>query len=271
MTSEDISKIFKEYPKTERYPVLFIGHGSPMNGVEDNVFTRGWETLGHTLPKPRAILMVSAHWLAGQSGVDVSDNPKTIHDFYGFPQELYKLSYPAPGAPILARDTRNLLSEYHLGEEKYGLDHGAWVVLYRMYPEADVPVFQLAIDFPKPASHHYEIGKALAILRERGVLIIGSGNIVHNLRDIDWNPDAKAFDWAQDFDERVKSLVLNGEHEALCEYVSIGHSAARSVPTPDHYYPLLYVLGAGGKEARVSFPVEGITHGSISMRCLLLD
>lgn len=271
MSLDEASALFMDLQKTQRYPVLFVGHGSPMNGVEENVFSRGWSDLGKTLPKPKAILMVSAHWLTSQTGVDVSERPKTIHDFYGFPEELYALTYPAPGAPLLARGAKELLSGHHPGEEEYGLDHGAWIVLRRMYPEADVPVFQLAIDFTKTGAHHYEIGRTLAPLRERGVLIMGSGNIVHNLRNIDWKPDAKPFDWASAFDEKVKMLVLEGKHEELCAYETLGPSVKLAVPTPDHYYPLLYVLGAGGKDARVSFSIEGITHGSISMRTVILD
>ena len=257
------------FPQTPRYPVLFVGHGSPMNGIEDNVYSRAWETLGKTLPKPVAILVVSAHWLAGETGVDISESPKTVHDFYGFPEELYALTYPAPGAPAFAHATQTLLADYHAGAEEYGLDHGAWIVLRRMYPNADVPVYQLAIDVDKQGSHHYGIGEALRPLRERGVLIIGSGNIVHNLRDIDWKPDAQVFDWAQEFDEKVKALILEGDHDALCDYFSIAPSASRAVPTPDHYFPLLYALGAGGKDSEVTFPIEGIVHRSISMRSVL--
>ncbi len=271
MTPLEIEKIFSTFPKTEKYPVLFVGHGSPMNGIEDTVYSRAWEEIGKTLPKPKAIVMISAHWLTQETGVDVSLSPKTIHDFYGFPEELSRIVYPAPGHPTLARATQNLLADYHVGDEEYGLDHGAWIVLRRMYPNADVPVFQLAIDFPKPGAHHYDIGQALAPLRERGVLIIGSGNIVHNLRDIDWNPEAKPFEWAIEFDEKVKALTLAGNHEALSNYHSIGASALRAVPTPDHYYPFLYILGAGGKDSKATFPVEGITHGSISMRSVLLS
>jgi len=271
MTANDISRIFKDYPETEPYPVLFVGHGSPMNGVEDNAFSLGWKMLGQTLPKPRAILMVSAHWLTRGIGIDVSLHPKTIHDFYGFPDELYALTYPALGEPQLAETTRALLIGREVETEEYGLDHGAWIVLRHMYPDADIPVYQLSVDLEQPGFYHYELGKMLAPLRERGVLIMGSGNIVHNLRTIDWKPSATPFDWATEFDEQVKTLVLKGKHHELCAYQTLGKSAELAIPTPDHYYPLLYTLGAGGEKAHVSFPVEGIVHGSISMRCILLD
>jgi len=266
-----LDEVFADFPKTEKYPVLFVGHGSPVNGVEDNVYSRAWQKLGETLPRPKAILVISAHWLGEKTTVDVSALPKTIYDFYGFPDELYKLSYPALGAPVLAEATRTALHEYGVGREEYGLDHGAWIVLRRMYPKADIPVFQLAIDFEKPSSYHYDLGKALAPLREHGVLILGSGNIVHNLRIIDWKPDAPPRDWALEFDARVVMLLQEGKHDALCAYNSITSSALLAVPTPDHYYPLLYVLGAGGKEATVTFPIEGVEFGSISMRSVLLS
>jgi 4,5-DOPA dioxygenase extradiol len=271
MTINDAQELFTSKNKTQEYPVLFVGHGSPMNGLEDNVFSRGWKNLGEALPRPRAILMVSAHWLTRGTGVDVSQRPKTIYDFYGFPDALYALTYPAPGAPHLAEMTRTLMTPRDVGTEEYGLDHGAWIVLRWMYPNADIPVYQLSVDFDAPATAHYEMGQKLSSLRERGVLIMGSGNIVHNLRSIDWKPNAKVFDQAGEFDEKVKSLIIEGKHEELCAYEDLGPSAKFSVPTPDHYYPLLYVLGAGGKDARVSFPIEGIVHGSISMRSVLLD
>lgn len=258
-------------PNTEKMPALFIGHGSPMNGIEDNSYSRGWEALGQSLPRPKAILSISAHWYTEGTFVHVGEKPMTIHDYWGFPEASYQVEYRAPGAPTLARTIKTLITNTEVHEDSdWGLDHGTWTVLHRMYPEADVPVFQLSIDLSKPPSFHYELGAQLLALRAKGVLIMGSGNLVHNLGHVNFHPDAKRFDWAEEFDILASKLILKGDHQPLIAYDTLGHAAALSIPTPDHYLPLLYILGLQGTDDEVSFPIEGIAHGSISMRSVLV-
>jgi 4,5-DOPA dioxygenase extradiol len=252
-------------------PALFVGHGSPMNGIEDNIFVRGWKTLGESLPRPTAILAISAHWLTEGTFVHIAEKPKTIHDFWGFPKELYDINYPCPGAPAYAKAAQTLIANTQVETDMdWGIDHGTWIVLHRMFPLADIPVFQMSIDISKPGQFHYELGRELAALREKGVLIMGSGNIVHNLGRIDFNEDAKTFDWASEFDGIAKTLIKKGDHKALIDYGTLGHTAALAIPTPDHYWPLLYTLGLQAKNEEATFPIEGITHGSISMRSVLI-
>ena len=228
MTVNELTATLGALPETPTMPVLFVGHGSPMHGIEDSVYARGWKTLGDTLPRPRAILAISAHWLTDGTEVHVEQHPKTIHDFFG-----------------------------------------AWIVLHRMYPEADVPVFQLSIDIAQKGDFHYALGRALAPLRRRGVLILGSGNIVHNLREVDFRPDAPEMDWAVRFDGKVAAHIEARTHQPLIDYPNMGADALRAIPSPDHYFPLLSVLGASTPEDVVSFPVAGIDLGSISMRSVL--
>ena len=248
-----------------RMPVLFVGHGSPMNAVEDNAFSRAWEETGRALPRPKAILCVSAHWETAGPAVTAMERPKTIHDFYGFPEALYRVAYPAPGSPELARRVAGLLGEDAVRmDTAWGLDHGAWSVLRRLFPHADVPVVQLSLDRGKPPAEHYETGRKLRPLRDEGVLMLGSGNVVHNLGAAVWK-DA-AFDWATEFDARVKEAILAGDHDALVDYGSLGSSARLAVPTEEHYLPMLYVLGAADPGEAVSFFTETVTLGSISMR-----
>ena len=270
MTLRTLIDNHKDTESTEIMPALFIGHGSPMNGIEDNLFTSGWEKLGRTLPKPKAIVVISAHWLTEGTFVHTKDFPKTIHDFYGFPEELYQLSYPAEGSPAYAELTQKAAQGEITADTSWGLDHGAWIVLMRMYPNADIPVYQLSLDVTKSGREHYALAKEIALLRKRGVLIMGSGNIVHNLRRIDFNPHAKNFDWAEEFDGQVKSLIEMHGHDKLIGYEKLGDAATLAIPTPDHYWPLLYTLAQQGDNERVSFPIEGITHGSISMRSVLI-
>jgi 4,5-DOPA dioxygenase extradiol len=249
-------------------PALFVGHGSPMNAIEDNQFRRGWGDVARRLPRPRAVLCVSAHWETTGVSVTASDRPPTIHDFYGFPRGLFEVRYPAPGQPSLARDTARLLShaEVRLDGER-GLDHGCWSVLLAMYPEADVPVVQLSLDSRRPASFHYELGKQLAPLRERGVLVLGSGDIVHNLRVTDFSrPDG--YDWAVRFNDEVKKRIRARDHAALVAYESLGPDARLAVPTPEHYLPLLYVLALRGEGDDVAFFNDETVLGSISMTSL---
>ena len=270
MTIRTMIDAHKDAVSTETMPILFIGHGSPMNGIEDNAFTLGWEKIGQTLPKPKAILVISAHWLTEGTLVHTSQSPKTIHDFYGFPEELYRLSYPAAGSPEFAQETIAASTNRIAGDSAWGLDHGTWIPLLRMFPHADIPVYQLSLDVTKSAAEHYALAKELAILRRRGVLIMGSGNIVHNLRRVDFNPNAKICDWAEEFDARAKEFIEDHQHEKLIAYERMGDAANLAIPTPDHYWPLLYTLGLQEESDRVTFPIEGIVSGSISMRSVLI-
>jgi len=259
----------------QRMPVLFVGHGSPMNAVQDNEFTRflrGWH---ERLPRPQAILVVSAHWLTpGTTAVGVQARPKTIHDFGGFPKPLFDMQYPAPGSPEFAREAAALVRRANvLRTEEWGLDHGTWTVLHHMYPAADVPVFQLSIDYDKPAAFHHAVGRALAGLREKGVLIVGSGNVVHNLRATDrvegLTPTASR-PWAQEFDDAVKKALASRDDMGLVNYQRLGSgAAATSVQTPDHYFPFLYALGASDSLSERAVSVfEGFQSGTLSMRCV---
>ena len=248
-------------------PAIFFGHGNPMNAVLNNSYTEAWQRIGAEVPKPKAILSISAHWFVSETGVTIATAPKTIHDFGGFPRELYRVQYPAPGDPQLARRVQKLLAPVEVKlDNSWGLDHGTWSVLRHVYPDAAVPVVQLSIDENRPASFHFEIGKRLAPLRDDGVLIVGSGNLVHNLHAYAWGrhmPDP--YDWALRFENEAKNMILAGEFKPLVDYEKLGKDAELSVPTPDHYLPLLYVIGARQQGDIIRFPVEGIDGGSISM------
>jgi 4,5-DOPA dioxygenase extradiol len=251
-----------------RMPTLFVGHGNPMNALLRNSYTETWSKLGTSLPRPKAVLSVSAHWYIQDAAVTVSTAPRTIHDFGGFPPELYRVQYPAPGDPDLASRVKELLTPLPVRlEERWGLDHGTWAVLCHVYPKADIAIVQLSIDETQPPSFHYEIGKRLALLREEGVLIIGSGNVVHNLHAYAWGRHAQEpYDWTISFEMRVRELLLAGDHNPLVNYeTKLGSEAMLAVPTPDHYLPLLYVIGTRIPSEAVSFPVEGVDGGSISM------
>lgn len=254
-------------------PAIFIGHGNPMNIIQRNRWTDAWIALGAALPRPRAILVVSAHWYLPATRVTAMPKPRTIHDFGGFPQALYELRYPAPGDPALAARVQDRLAPIPVElDEAWGLDHGAWAVLYHLFPAADIPVVQLSIDQTRPLSFHYEIGQRLAPLRDEGVLLLGSGNLVHNLQAYEWNrPEIGAFDWAARFEDKVRALLLGGQDTQLIDYLAIGPEAKLAVPTPDHYLPLLYVLGARRTGEGVSFPVEGFDGGSMSMLAIQIS
>ncbi len=271
MTLQESLTALTTLPTTDPLPAVFVGHGSPMNAIEDNEYSRAWHTLGSSLPTPRAVLVVSAHWLTdGSTMVHTGTNPKTIHDFWGFPKELYDISYPAPGAPEHAHTTQEAVTATHIqADTEWGLDHGTWSVLRHMYPSANIPTFQLSIDFSKGGSFHYEVGQELRKLRSHGVLIMGSGNLVHNLGRISFAENATPFDWALEFDATAKDLLSKRSHDRLINHHELGHSATLSIPTPDHFWPLLYVLGASTARDNLSFPVEGIAHSSISMRTVL--
>ena len=250
-----------------RMPTIFLGHGNPMNALHDNDWSRSWAALGQRLPRPRAVLSVSAHWYLPGTAVTAMAAPRTIHDFGGFPRELFEVQYPAPGDLGLVRRVRELLQPLDVRADlSWGLDHGTWSVLRHVFPAADVPVVQLSIDESQPPAFHYGLGRLLRPLRDAGILLIGSGDVVHNLHSYAWGRHpAEPFDWALRFEARVRELMLRGDHESLVNYESLGADAELSVPTPDHYLPLLYVLGASGEGDAVTFPVEGMDGGSISM------
>jgi 4,5-DOPA dioxygenase extradiol len=248
-------------------PVLFIGHGSPMNALADNAFTKSLSVTGTTLPRPEAILVISAHWLTKGSFISSTPVPETIYDFYGFPQELYRIVYPAKGSPQYAERTKTLWPELILDATR-GLDHGTWTVLKHLFPLADIPVFQLSIDYHKPMQYHFDNAKKLISLRNEGVLIIGSGNIVHNLRLVSFEEDAEPYDWAIQFDEWAKNQIINKNYNNLLQYEKAGISASLAVPTVDHYVPLLYSLAATEPSENITFFYEGIELSSMSMRCI---
>lgn len=253
-----------------KLPVLFIGHGNPMNAIQDNAFTRMLSMMGQTLPKPKAVLCVSAHWMSEGTWVTRMPKPKTIHDFYGFPQPLFDVQYPAPGSPEIADLIRRQVKDPQViaDEEMWGLDHGTWSVLKHMYPKAEIPVLQLSIYMAQPPEYHFQVGQQLGKLRDQGILIVGSGNIVHNLREIDFDDQAKPFDWAIEFDEWVKSRIEKRDFKSLLTQATESKAGKLSIPTADHWYPLLYALGASDEKDELRFEYEGIDHSSISMRCL---
>ncbi len=250
-----------------RMPVIFFGHGNPLNALDDNAYTRGWATIGRAIPKPRAIVMISAHWYVAGTLVTRSERPRTIHDFGGFPRPLYDVEYPSPGDKALAQRVTELLgSAGARTDESWGLDHGTWSVLKHVYPDADVPVVQVSIDEEQPPSFHFELGQRLRPLRDEGILIAGSGNLIHNLHAYAWGRHpAQPFDWAVRFERRARELLLAREFEPLIDYESMGEDAMLAAPTPDHYLPLLYVMGASHPDDTLRFPVEGTDGGSISM------
>jgi 4,5-DOPA dioxygenase extradiol len=256
-----------------REPVIFFGHGNPMNAIEDNVYARTWSSLGAELSRPRAILAISAHWYVPATLVTANEHPRTIHDFGGFPRELHAVQYPAPGDLGLAGRVTELLASYgSRGDERWGLDHGTWSVLVHVYPKADVPIVQLSIDETLAPALHFEIGTLLRPLRDDGVMIVASGNIVHNLEAYAWGRHpAEPFEWARRFEAKARELLTARTFAPLIDYESLGEDARLSVPTPDHYLPLLYAMGASDERDRVSFPVEGIDGGSISMLSVLFQ
>jgi len=253
---------------SEQMPTLFIGHGSPMNAIEENEFTEGWREIANSVPKPKAILCVSAHWFIPSTQVMCAEQPRTIHDFYGFPPELYKEQYPAPGDPRLAEKIASFLMEYSVGLDTiWGLDHGTWSILKRMYPEADIPTLQLSIDYSRPPKHHYEIGQKLEFLRDQGVLIIGSGNLVHNLGAVVWNQPNSVYPWAQQFEIAITESLYTKEEPVFLNFDGIEEPARKSHPSLDHYLPLLYAVGAGGFTDEPVIYNQKLIHGSISMTC----
>ena len=252
-----------------KMPVLFIGHGSPMNGIEDNEFSRRWAQMGKEIPTPAAVLVVSAHWLTRGTHITAMEQPKTIHDFGGFPKALSDVQYPAPGSPELAKATQQLITSTNVGlDHDWGLDHGAWTIIRHMYPDANIPVLQLSIDYHQPPQYHYELAKELAALRKKGVLIIGSGNMVHNLRMVAWDKMDQpeyGYDWSIEMNMLFKKHISDGNHPALIDYEKLSKSAKLAIPTPDHYYPLLYALALQEKKDQPLFFNDKVVMGSLTM------
>jgi 4,5-DOPA dioxygenase extradiol len=272
-TLSAFSKFTSEIKEQETVmPVIFAGHGSPMNAIEDNEFSRRWKQLGKEIPKPKAVLIVSAHWLTKGTHITAMDFPKTIHDFGGFPQKLFDVQYPAPGNPVLAKETASIIKSTNVGlDHDWGLDHGAWMIVCNMYPEAKIPVLQLSIDYTKGAQYHYDLAGELAVLRKKGILIIGSGNMVHNLSMMDWSMlNGGGFDWAVSMNEKFKTLIANDRHDELINYSKLGKEATLSIPTPDHYWPLIYVMGLKDKKDQISFFNDKVVGGSLTMTSVLL-
>lgn len=269
MKLNELEKLVSPLGNSSKMPVLFLGHGSPMNAIEENEFVSGFRKLGKELERPKAILCISAHWETKGTFVTAMQMPKTIHDFGGFPQALFDVQYPAPGSPELAKETKELVTKTEVGlDEDWGLDHGAWSVIKHLYPNADVPVIQMSIDYTKPAQYHYELAQQLQKLREKGVLIVGSGNMVHNLRMVAWNRlsgEPYAFDWATEANEKMKSYILNDDHKKLIDFRNQGRAFDLAIPTPEHYLPLIYSLALKSKSEEVNIFNDQPVGGSLSM------
>lgn len=269
MKLQALHSITEPLGSTDTMPVLFLGHGSPMNAIEENEFVSGFRDVAKNLPKPQAILCVSAHWETKGTFVTAMQNPPTIHDFGGFPKELYEVQYPAPGSPELAQQTQKLITKTEVEpDEKWGLDHGAWSVIKHLYPDADVPVIQLSLDYRQSPQYHYELAQELASLRKKGILIIGSGNMVHNLRMVAWdklNDDGYGYDWALVASEKMKAFILSGDHQKLIDYRSHGRAFDLAIPTPEHYLPLLYTLALKSGEEEVTLFNDKAVGGSLTM------
>jgi 4,5-DOPA dioxygenase extradiol len=269
MESTELRNTSEELTSVEKMPVLFVGHGSPMNAIAENEFVSCWRNLGVTIPRPKAILCISAHWETSGTFVTAMNKPPTIHDFGGFPKELFDVQYPAPGSPELAYDTKLTITKTEVGmDQKWGLDHGAWSVIKHIYPKADVPIIEMSLDYNKPPQYHYELAKELAKFRKKGVLIIGSGNIVHNLRMVAWdkvNVPEYGYDWALQANQIIKALILENKHKELINYQSLGMEVDMAIPTPDHYLPLLYTLALKEENEQVSFFNDKAVMGSLTM------
>jgi len=275
MKLNELKNITATFTNTEQMPVLFLGHGSPMNAIEENEFVAGFRNIGLTIPKPNAILCVSAHWETKGTFVTAMDKPTTIHDFGGFPKALFDVQYPAPGSPDLAGEAKSIVKKTEVGlDYSWGLDHGAWSVIKHLYPKADVPVVQMSLDYEQPAQYHYDLAKELSALRRKGILIIGSGNMVHNLRMIAWdklNTDNFGFDWAIEASEKMKKFILSNDHHGLINYKSQGRSFELAIPTPEHYMPLLYALALKEENEKVSLFNDKAVAGSLTMTSLRID
>ncbi|MBE7442391.1 MAG: 4,5-DOPA dioxygenase extradiol [Flavobacteriales bacterium] len=271
MKLNDLNKITSTFDSTVKMPVLFLGHGSPMNAIEENEFVTGFKNIAKDIPKPNAILCISAHWETKGTFVTAMQNPPTIHDFGGFPKALFDVQYPAPGSPELAKETKLLITKTEVGlDDKWGLDHGAWSVIKHLYPNADIPVIQLSLDYSQSPQYHYELAQQINTLRKKGVLIIGSGNIVHNLRMVEWKRlnDTFGFDWAIEANEKIKNFILDGNHQQLINFRSQGKAFDLAIPTPEHYLPLLYTLALQDKNEEVKLFNDKPVAGSLFMTSL---
>ncbi len=265
---KELEKLTAPLGKTAKMPVLFLGHGSPMNAIEENEFVAGFRNIAKNIPKPNAILCVSAHWETKGTFVTAMQQPKTIHDFGGFPKELFAIQYPAPGSPDLAKQTKALITKTEVGlDDKWGLDHGAWSVIKHLYPNADIPVIQMSIDYSQGPQYHYELAQQIKALRERGVLIVGSGNIVHNLGKVDWRRlnDTYGFDWALEANDKMKKFIRDGNHKELINFRAQGKAFDLAIPTPEHYLPLLYTLAVQDKNESVQLFNDKALAGALTM------
>jgi 4,5-DOPA dioxygenase extradiol len=275
MKINELSKATKPFKSTDRMPVLFLGHGSPMNAIEENEFVTGWREAVKTLPKPNAILCISAHWETRGTYVTSMENPATIHDFGGFPKELFDVQYPAPGSPDLAMETKNMIKKAIVGlDNNWGLDHGCWSVIKHLYPEADVPVIQMSLDYYQSTQYHYDLAKELLPLRNKGVLIVGSGNIVHNLGLVNWekiDEPGFGYDWAIEANEKMKAFIISNDHKSLIDYKSLGRAFNLAIPTPDHFLPLLYSLALKEEDEKVDIFNDKAVMGSLTMTSIRID
>ena len=271
----ELSKITNPLGSTEQMPVLFLGQGSPMNAIEENEFVKGWREAGKTIPKPNAILCISAHWETRGTYVTAMERPRTIHDFGGFPEQLYEVEYPAPGSPELAKETKSIVTKTSVGlDEQWGLDHGSWSVVKHLYPDADVPVIQMSLDHYQTPQYHYELAKEISALRKKGVLIVGSGNMVHNLHMVAWdklNTPGYAYGWADEASEKMKKYILNGDYKPLIAYKLQGKAFDLAIPTPEHYLPLLYALALKEENEKITLFNDQAVAGSLMMTSLKID
>jgi 4,5-DOPA dioxygenase extradiol len=273
-TLSAFNQFTRDLPEQDQLmPVLFVGHGSPMNGIQDTEFSRRWTRMAQEIPVPKAVLVVSAHWFTRGTRITAMDFPQTIHDFGGFPQELFDVQYPAPGHPVLAKETSALLHSAKVElDHDWGLDHGTWTIVRHMYPKADIPVLQLSIDYTKGPKFHYDLAKELHPLRKKGVLIIGSGNMVHNLRMVAWDrlEESYGYDWALQMNDTFKQLIGKRDHDPLIHYERLGREALLAIPTPEHYLPLLYTLGVSHSKDELSFFNDKPMAGSLTMTSVRL-
>jgi len=272
MSLKNLDSLTGSFNASERFPLLFLGHGSPMNAIEENEFVQGWRKAGENLEKPNAILCISAHWETKGTQVTAMPQPPTIHDFYGFPKALYEVDYPAPGSPELAEETKQTIKSTQVElDHSWGLDHGAWSVVKHLFPNADVPIVQMSLDSTQPPAYHYALAKELNSLRRKGVLIVGSGNMVHNLRIMDWGKPNEGYDWAQEANEKMKKYIHDGDHLSLVNYNSGGKAMRLSVPTPEHYLPLLYILALKENDENVQVFNDKTIMGSIAMTSISIN
>ncbi len=274
MKLNELEKLSNSFDSTSKMPVLFLGHGSPMNAIEENEFVREFRALGQSIPRPNAILCISAHWETQGTFVTAMDKPPTIHDFGGFPKALFDVQYPAPGNPELACQIKSLVKKTEIGlDQKWGMDHGAWSVIKHLYPQANIPVLQMSLNYNQPAQYHYELARELSSLRKRGILIIGSGNMVHNLGRIEWTKlnEFYAFDWALEASEKMKRYILDGDHQSLIHYRNQGKAFDLAIPSPEHYLPLLYALALKDNNDRLSLFNDKALAGSLTMTSVKIE